>query len=244
MTTATRTTGGPGWLVRWLAALPVGGSLVLSFAGLAELAGASRVAGPLVYLWPLSLDAAGAVASLVWLDRRLPVEARRAARWLALVTIVLSVAGNSLWHWLIELAQRPHVGVQMAVGAVPPLVLFAMLHVLVLAHGDHRDQPTASQPPRQARPRARLPISQRDVVLITRVTARRAVGPGGVLALPPTSGQLADQPARLASPPPASPPVCGHSTSTAHGSCSPSGPASVGPRWPPSWACPKARPAN
>ncbi len=122
-----------GWPVRLLAALPVGGSLVISFAGLADLARSARITGHLAYIWPLSLDAAGVVASMIWLDQRMPAPARKAARGLALATIVLSVAGNSLQHWLIEHGQRPHVLIQMAVGAVPPMVLFGMLHVLTLA---------------------------------------------------------------------------------------------------------------
>ncbi len=43
-----------GWPVRLLAALPVGGSLVISFAGLADLARSARITGHLAYIWPLS----------------------------------------------------------------------------------------------------------------------------------------------------------------------------------------------
>jgi hypothetical protein len=139
----TRPRTGPGWLVRLVAALPVEGALVISFSGLAQLARACRIEGWLAYLWPVTLDATGVVASLIWLDQRMPADARRAARWLAASTIVLSVAGNGLWHWLIDLGQRPHVLVQIGVGSVPPLVLFALLHVLALAHRRPTGPPAA-----------------------------------------------------------------------------------------------------
>lgn len=138
---------GPNPLTRIVAAAPVGGALILSFNGLAELARLSRIDGWLAYLWPVTLDATGVVASLIWLDQKLPADARRSARWLALISIVLSVAGNGLLHWLIDLGQRPHTFVQIGVGSVPPLVLFAMLHVLQLAYrrpASEPDQPASA----------------------------------------------------------------------------------------------------
>lgn len=175
-----------GWRVRGLvAAVPVGGALVLSFDGLAALARACRIDGWLAYLWPVTLDATGVVASLIWMDARAPVAARRAARWLALAAIVLSVSGNGLWHWLIETAHRPHVLVQIAVGSVPPLVLFAMLHVLQLA-GRH---PVGHQTPAPPAPATRAdtrPPANPWTGLVVMVTAPPTTGePAGVLDLPP-----------------------------------------------------------
>ncbi|HJP80584.1 MAG TPA: DUF2637 domain-containing protein [Pseudonocardiaceae bacterium] len=181
--------GGPGWLTRMVAATPVGGALVLSFDGLANLARGCRIDGWLAFLWPITLDATGVVASLIWLDYRMPEDARRAARWLALTAIVLSVGGNGLWHWLIDLHQRPHVLVQIAVGAVPPLVLFAMLHVLQLASRRPAGQPLAAG--RRSAP-AERPAAVDWLARLT-ITTRTSGQPATALELPVLS--IAGQPA-------------------------------------------------
>ncbi|WP_199444478.1 DUF2637 domain-containing protein [Umezawaea beigongshangensis] len=169
-----------GLLVRLFAAVPIGGSLVLSFSGLAGLARLSRIDGWLAYLWPLSLDATGVVATAVWLDARMPHEVRRAARWLALTAIVLSVAGNSLYHWLIDGGHRPHVAVQMGVGSVPPLTLFALLHVLQLAARAVRPPAkTRAAEPASPRPPAGNPWAGRVIVVTS-----PAGDPHTVLATP------------------------------------------------------------
>lgn len=140
------------WPVRLVAAIPVAGALVLSFSNLADLARSARFESWLAYLWPGTLDATGVVASLIWLDAAMPADARRGAMRLALAAIALSIAGNSLRHWLLDTGQRPHVIIQMAIAAVPPAVLFLMLHVLHLAQraparpaGVQQDDPTVQQ---------------------------------------------------------------------------------------------------
>ncbi|MFC6089440.1 DUF2637 domain-containing protein [Saccharothrix lopnurensis] len=232
MVTRTRPTpagwSGPDWLDWLVAALVIGSAVVLSFAGLAELARASLVAGWLVYLWPVSLDATGVLSTRIWLNRRAPADARRAARALALTAIGLSIGGNGLWHWLIEQGERPHVLVQIAVGAVPPTVLAATLHVLSLA-ARRPDQPApatgqAATDRPATRPASRAAGWSGRVVV---TTARPVPPPMAVLHLPaPTlAGQPTDpidqpishptsQPARVLAErldalhrPPASPPL-------------------------------------
>lgn len=184
---------GPGWLVRLVAATPVGGALVLSFNGLAALARACRIDGWLAFLWPVTLDATGVVASLIWLDGRMPDDARRAARWLALTAIVLSVGGNGLQHWLIDLGQRPHVIVQIGVGSVPPLVLFAMLHVLQLATRRPARPAASRQPVRLA-----SPVTSPAWLERMTVTIRPVAEPLGALAVPSLPINQPPAPARLA----------------------------------------------
>jgi hypothetical protein len=134
-----------GWPVRLFATGPVGGALILSFANLADLARASRIEGWLAYLWPVTLDATGVVATLIWLNPGMPDGARRSAMRLALAAITVSILGNSLMHWLLDNGQRPHVIIQMIVAAVPPSVLFMMLHVLHLALA-RPEQPAGQEP--------------------------------------------------------------------------------------------------
>lgn len=188
---------GPNPLTRIVAAAPVGGALILSFNGLAELARLSRIDGWLAYLWPVTLDATGVVASLIWLDQKLPADARRSARWLALIAIVLSVAGNGLLHWLIDLGQRPHTFVQIGVGSVPPLVLFAMLHVLQLAYRRPASQRQTGQPGTRPVGHAGQPAPASPADWLARLVVHTtpAGSPAGVLTLPaPTIVGLAADP--------------------------------------------------
>lgn len=191
-----------GWRVRQLVStIPVAGALVLSFNGLAALARACRIDGLLAYLWPVTLDATGVVASLIWMDEHAPARARRAARSLALAAIVLSVSGNGLWHWLLDTGQRPHVLVQIAVGSVPPLVLFAMLHVLQLARADAPPEPAATTPaPDLAGERAGVATSGWTGLVVTVRYPPAPVEPAGVLDLPPLPPATSHQ--QVTSPPP------------------------------------------
>lgn len=176
---------GPGWLV-WLVSTPVVASaVVLSFAGLTALARACQIDGWLAYLWPVSVDATGIAATLIWLNHhRAPADARRAARWLALSAIGLSIGGNSLQHWLVAGGHQPHVLVQMAVGAVPPMVLAAMLHVLQLATRRPASQP-ATRPARLV-VAASQPASAPGTAWLSRlvVTTTPAGHPSAVLTMP------------------------------------------------------------
>jgi type IV secretory pathway VirB10-like protein len=183
-----------GWRVGLVSVIPVVGALVLSFSALADLARASRIDGWLAYLWPGTLDATGVVASLIWLDNRMPADARRAARRLALAAIVLSIAGNGLQHWLVAGSHQPHVTVQMGVAAVPPAVLFGMLHALHLA--GRRQEPAADQPASEMQPAAAQPHPA-DVTAV----AHRADEDAAATSLPatPARPELADQ-QRLAIP--------------------------------------------
>lgn len=156
-----------GWPVRLFAAGPVGSALVLSFANLADLARASRIEGWLAYLWPVTLDATGVVATLIWLNPGMPNDARRSAMRLALAAIIVSILGNSLMHWLLDSGQRPHVIIQMIVaGAVPPSVLFMMLHVLHQAIRPGQpasdDQPGDQQPETASQPEPARPTPADD----------------------------------------------------------------------------------
>lgn len=200
---------GPGWLARLAAALPATSALVLSFDGLSALARASRIADRLAYLFPIALDATGVVASVIWLDRRMPADARRAARLLALATILLSISGNGLWHWLVETGTRPHVAVQIAVGAVVPAILFGLGHVWQLANRRPADQPGPASP-RPARPAGQpgpaivvhgLHVSHTQPGPAPSPTVLTWPGPRALIGQPtPPASQPADQPAPASRP--------------------------------------------
>lgn len=115
-----------------LLAVVASAAAVLSFdalLGLALLCGFRPVLAPLL---PLTIDAGAAAGSLVWLTR--PVgRARSFGRVLALVLLAGSVAGNALGHGLVAYGAPPHWWVVVAVSAVPPAVLGAVVHLAVLA---------------------------------------------------------------------------------------------------------------
>lgn len=106
---------------------------VLSFAALRDLAvtcGFSRTLAPLL---PVTVDAGAAAGSLVWLGTWAPARARGFARVLALVLLASSVAANALGHGLAAYRLAPAWWVVVAVSAVAPGVLGAVVHLAVLA---------------------------------------------------------------------------------------------------------------
>jgi hypothetical protein len=89
--------------------------------------------GTLSWLYPLCLDAVAAVVMDLWMSNS---PAKRAAKWLALFAVALSLAANVV-DWL-------YVGPGAAVlGAVPPLMLAALLLTLHRhsAHTEHTQAP-------------------------------------------------------------------------------------------------------
>ncbi|PXY20841.1 DUF2637 domain-containing protein [Prauserella muralis] len=118
---------------------------VWSFASLRALAVRCGTPAELAWLFPLALDAAAAVATLVWLDVRQPTRPRHFARALALVTLALSVAGNAADHALAAYHLAPPWWGVVTVAAIPPAVLGAVAHLAALATA--RPAPARSDPP-------------------------------------------------------------------------------------------------
>lgn len=106
-------------------------AIVLSFTTLQQLAVLCQFPVGTAWLIPVVVDAGAAAGTVAWVVRTGP--ARRFGRWLALVLLALSVGGNALGHGLAAAGEVPHWGVAVAVGAVAPAVLFAMVHLAVLA---------------------------------------------------------------------------------------------------------------
>ncbi|WP_160148951.1 DUF2637 domain-containing protein [Amycolatopsis alkalitolerans] len=130
----------------------------LSFDTLLDLVRRSGTAGWLAPLFPVCLDAAGIGATQLWLSPAMSTRTRRSARTLALAMIFLSIVGNSLDHALVAYGWRPSWLVLVAVAAVPPAVLGAVVHLAVLATGDDRaaaavDHSAAAEPVRSLVPR-------------------------------------------------------------------------------------------
>jgi hypothetical protein len=109
--------------LRAFATLPVVSAAVISFESVRHLAESAGF-GPLAWLFPLTLDAAVAFGTDLWI-RKERSAAMSQARLLALVVIVLSLAANVADHWLTTRSVLAAV-----LGAIPPAVLAAMLAVM------------------------------------------------------------------------------------------------------------------
>ena len=108
---------------------------VLSFDALRGLALLCGFAPWLAWLLPVTIDAGAGAGAVAWLGRH-DGAGRRFGRWLALALLATSVAGNALGHALAAYATRPHWGVVVAVSAVAPAVLGAVVHLAVLIQRD------------------------------------------------------------------------------------------------------------
>jgi hypothetical protein len=121
---------------------------VLSFSSLRALAISTNTWSWIAWLLPISLDAAAATATFVWLrtDRR---EIVRLAATIAWSTIVLSVVGNGVHHAFQALGIVPWWWVALIVGAVPPAVFGAVVHLAITAA---KPVVADNQPAKQAEP--------------------------------------------------------------------------------------------
>lgn len=123
-----------------------GAAAVTSFDGLRGLAVRCGTPEGIAFLLPVSIDAAAAVATVVWLTYALPAVAAE-ARNLAWTAIGLSVVGNAVEHALavLRVAVDPTVMIVVAVvvGGVPPAIYGAIVHLGV----------AATRPPEPALPR-------------------------------------------------------------------------------------------
>ena len=109
-----------------------GASAVLSFAALRDLALVCGFAVALAWLLPVVVDAGAAAGSLVWLGGQAGPPARRFARALAIGLLMLSVVANALGHGLAAFGLATPWWVVVAVSAIAPAVLGAVVHLAVL----------------------------------------------------------------------------------------------------------------
>ncbi|SBW17936.1 hypothetical protein FDG2_0434 [Candidatus Protofrankia californiensis] len=191
----------------------IGASAALSFEslrGLGELVGYSpRLANGL----PISIDLYAAVVSLIWLGPgSRSTKIRRWAKQNTVFSAALSIACNALYHALLAgklstLARNAagamavvdvNAAIVVAVGAIPPIILVLVVHLLSLLAEDR-------QPPEVATDSPRRPVAPR--------AADPPVVAVGRLVPPPTPSArpVAEIPTQkrpeLPAPTPVSPPV-------------------------------------
>lgn len=106
---------------------------ISSFSGLRSLAIVTGWPTPLAALLPLTVDAFAMTATRVWLAASTGSgRARRFARWNAICAILLSVAGNGVFHLIAAHLLVVSWGIVLAVGSIPALVLGLVAHLAVL----------------------------------------------------------------------------------------------------------------
>lgn len=119
--------------VMWLLlAVVAGAAAVLSFASLRDLAELCGFTPGLAWLLPVVIDAGAAAGCLTWLGSAAATPARRFARSLTIVLLASSVAGNAVVHGLAAYRLAPSWWLVVAVSAVAPAVLGAVIHLAVL----------------------------------------------------------------------------------------------------------------
>lgn len=133
-------------------------AVVLSFAALRDLALLCGFTPGLAWLLPVVIDAGAAAGCLVWLGSGAAVDARTFGRALTGVLLASSVAGNAIVHGLHAYDLRPHWVLVVAVSAVAPAVLGAVVHLAVLVGRQPAD---VSEPVEQSHPvPVDVPMSQ------------------------------------------------------------------------------------
>lgn len=123
----------PG-LVAWSGlALVLIAAAVLSFDALRGLAVAVRIPGYLAPLLPVAVDAGAAVSCAAWLGRGSNPDAARFACRMTWALLLVTVAGNAGQLGMHAHGVTPPWWVAVAVGAVPPAIVGACVHLAVLA---------------------------------------------------------------------------------------------------------------
>jgi hypothetical protein len=117
------------WLLLGLVA---SSAAVLSFSALKDLGDLCGFHRSLSWLLPLVVDAGAGCGCLIWLGTASPVRALRFARALTWVLLASSVGGNAVVHYLAAYSLRPAWWLVVAVSAIAPTVLGAVVHLSVL----------------------------------------------------------------------------------------------------------------
>ncbi len=103
-----------------------------SFAGLRDLAGFAGWHPYMAPLLPLTVDSLALTSIRIALTAGAPRRARRLAGWTSLTAVLLSLVGNAADHLVAARLLAVTWPLVLAVGAVPPLVLAAVVHLAVL----------------------------------------------------------------------------------------------------------------
>lgn len=122
----------PPWIVWFGLGVVLVAAAVLSFDALRELALAVSIPPHLAWLLPIAVDAGAAVSCATWLGGRTTPDAARFAGRMTWVLLAVTVAGNAGQLGMHAHNVDPPWGVAVAVGAIPPAIVGATVHLVVL----------------------------------------------------------------------------------------------------------------
>lgn len=146
----------------WVVLVSVGAAAaILSFSALDDLAVLCGFRPQLAWLLPLVIDAGAAGGCLVWMGRHSGM-GQSFARNLTWTLLASSVLGNAIVHGLSAYGRAAPWFLVVAVSAVAPAVLGAIVHLSVLV----------GRTPPEPEPEPELSLEERAVALIAQGAGR------------------------------------------------------------------------
>ena len=122
----------PPWIVWAGLAVVLAAAAVLSFDALRSLALAVAIPAHLAWLLPLAVDAGAAVSCATWLGGRTDRHTARVAGAMTWALLAVTVLGNAGQLGMHAHGITPPWWVAVLVGAIPPAIVGAVVHLVVL----------------------------------------------------------------------------------------------------------------
>lgn len=129
---AEGTTPRPPWIVWFGLAVVLAAAAVLSFDALRALAVAVSIPDRFAWLLPIAVDAGAAVSCATWLGGRTTRDAARFAGRMTWCLLAVTVIGNAAQLGMAAHDILPPWYVAVLVGSIPPAVVGATVHLVVL----------------------------------------------------------------------------------------------------------------
>lgn len=164
-------------------AVVLAAAAVLSFDALRGLALAVSIPERLAWLLPVAVDAGAAVSCATWLGRGVPREAARYAAGMTWALLGVTVLGNAGQLGMHAHDVIPPWWVAVAVGTIPPAVVGATVHLLVLVTRGDQEQP--GQAPT-------LTLVEPKPARVADAVAARTVPPAAVTVAVQPTAEVAD----------------------------------------------------
>jgi hypothetical protein len=140
------------WVVWAGLAVVLTAAAVLSFDALRGLALAVAIPGHFAWLLPIAVDAGAAVSCATWLGGRAAPDAARFAGRMTWALLAVTVAGNAGQLGMHAHGITPPWWVAVLVGTIPPTVVGATVHLLVLVGRAAPARQAAAEAVDEARP--------------------------------------------------------------------------------------------
>jgi hypothetical protein len=122
----------PAWVVWAGLAVVLAAAAILSFDALRGLALAVRIPDHFAWLMPIAVDAGAAVSCATWLGARTAPDAAQFAGRMTWALLAVTVVGNAGQLGMHAHGINPPWWVAVLVGTIPPAVVGATVHLLVL----------------------------------------------------------------------------------------------------------------